>query len=61
MCHFGVNISSKPESFLCLNIISFRFIKFICIAVIDIYLFIYLFSYVIFVSLDQLIFYIKYA
>ena len=43
MCHFGVNINLKTESFLCLNIIFYRFIKLICIAVINIYLFIYLF------------------
>ena len=57
MCHFGVNINFKTESFLCSNIIFYRFIKLICIAVINIYLFISL----IFVSVDQLIFCIKYA
>ena len=44
MCHFGVNINFKTESFLCLNIIFFCFIKFICIAAINIYSFIYLFK-----------------
>ena len=52
MCHLRVNINFKTESFLCLNIIFHRFIKFICIAVINIYLLVYL----ILVSLDQLIF-----
>ena len=44
MCRFGVNIIFKTEGFLCLNIIFYRFIKFICIAIINIYLFICLFN-----------------